>query len=647
MAALPDPITQPLAVVDALFESHRTSAAAPAAQWGERAHFIRALGLDDEQNFSRIPCLNDLPAADMAKPFSLVRFRGLVQDVFEPEIYTAFLEEHDDGVQPEPRPPHLVTTKYRECIQPGATGRALRETGHENFGQRGACYMVPLPGETRWARDVTSSPPEALAATAAPPPPSATSRSKRRQRDEDDVEMSAEATTTTTTTGATGGAATTTVGTDLGLGAPATRRGRTASANVCTEAFAGVKSADEFGLNFPLPWEEKRGSGASTACIVKLYDEDAESLRVCETVEVLGVLCVNPEMANLDPAAASLFDLDARNPSTALVPRLHAIVVRKLPFFHPLFPFTPDWLSEARLAAAYQANLSQPGALAAARTAAVAQLARGLCGDVFAAEYVLMQLVSRSFRNYGDKALGAWSMNLSRWPQGADVGQLFGAISELTPRAVKLDVTSETLNGQKWRPTKDFQANRLVAGQLQLAHGTVLVVDETSLSPGQVSAPGVKALTALGELVTGQALTCDFMAYDVRIPLELSCIVVSSGASIIKALDAVVPLRPSTEPLNQSETVPLDATRLYLGLLTRQPKGIQISDALTGRISEDFSELRSKLQVPPELCHTWLSLARAMCVTHGEIELTAERWQSLLALERERLGRCKVAGVLG
>jgi len=57
----------------------------------------------------------------------------------------------------------------------------------------------------------------------------------------------------------------------------------------------------------------------------------------------------------LEPSRGEILGGDARQPSTALVPRLHAISVRKLPFFHPLVPFSPDWLTEARLAAAYQA----------------------------------------------------------------------------------------------------------------------------------------------------------------------------------------------------------------------------------------------------------------------------------------------------
>jgi len=249
-------------------------------------------------------------------------------------------------------------------------------------------------------------------------------------------------------------------------------------------AGAGSQSgftADEFGLNFPLPWEEKRGQGSSVACIVKLYDADVEALHLCESVEIVGVLCVNPEIASFDTTPLSDADIcrDARNPSTALVPRIHAILVRRLPFHHPLFPFSPLFLSEARLLAAFQQGFAEAGAIAVARRAAVEQLGRYLGGDMLAAEYMLLLLVSRAFSKLGDKSLGCWSLNLMNWPSGVQVGDFCGAAAELVPLSVHLEVNCETLGSRRWRPCKDFVANRLLASQLQLAPGTLLVLDET------------------------------------------------------------------------------------------------------------------------------------------------------------------------
>jgi hypothetical protein len=274
-----------------------------------------------------------------------------------------------------------------------------------------------------------------------------------------------------------------------------------------------------------------------------------EALRLCETVEIIGVLCLNPELASFDSAPMDEWGLgrDARTPSTALVPRLHALFVRRLPFYNPLLPFTPAWLSEDRLAQSFQTTFGQPGAVAACRAAAVAQLARHLGGDAVAAEYVLMLLVSRSFDKLADKALGAWGLNIAKWPAATlgDATSLCEALAAYVPRLARLEISADALNTQKWRPRKDFALNRLVAGRLQLAAGTLAVFDETRMAEGQVSAEGVKAVMAAQSLVNEQQLVCNFEAYDVNIPLEISSLLVSSGRSIVKDVEVVVPLRPT------------------------------------------------------------------------------------------------------
>merc|ERR1719329_1111971 len=108
-------ITASLTVVDKLFAGSFQAGDTPKAEWGERQHFVSALGLHDEERLAQIPCLNDVKMLEALPPFSLVRYRGLVQDLFEPELYTSLVEECGaDGQSSQVR-----TTKYRECMEPG------------------------------------------------------------------------------------------------------------------------------------------------------------------------------------------------------------------------------------------------------------------------------------------------------------------------------------------------------------------------------------------------------------------------------------------------------------------------------------------------------------------------------------------------
>ena len=605
-------IANPLGVIDELF-AHAASCATlqnklPPNQWNEKAHFAQKLQLADEENFAKVPCLNDVDLVENIPPFSLVRYRCLVQDVFEPELYSMFFMERDDDASP----PRLVTTKYREPY-PNQKGKVLQDVGRGGLSTRGAYYCVPLPGESEWSRLATVNSSAKLQSPRVP--------TGKRSRDDDvDMESAPERSSTRP------------------------QKPKTVQVQMVPEPKTRPNS-DSFGLNFPLPWEANQ---KSSACIVKLYDEDAESLKLCESIEILGILCVDPSMANLGEDAQAWPFPDARSPSTALVPRLHGLLVRRLPFYHPLFPFTPDWLSEAPLASAYQRRLAAPGAVAAARSVAIRSLQQAL-GDPVAAEYLLALLATRVYGRANGTALGQWSLNLSHWGQSGkcqSVTTLFEAISNLVPLAAHLQLTTETLSSGRWKPRKDFDANRLLAGRLQLAPGTLLLLDECNMEAGHLNDNAVRSLQALSTLVSEQMLQCDFNTYDIQIPLEVNSLFVSKGVSILKIADLVLPMRPRVVEVSECDTG-LDAARFLLGLITRHTRPFRMPEQVEAVFCEDFAQMRQEFQeIGQRTVHVWRSLARAICFTHGEEECTIERWRSILSLERERLRRCAEAGAL-
>ena len=53
-----------------------------------------------------------------------------------------------------------------------------------------------------------------------------------------------------------------------------------------------------------------------------------------------------------------------------------------------------------------------------------------------------------------------------------------------------LPMTLHNMNNMKFSPRKDYDANRLVSGILQLCDGTQVVLDETAMQAGQLDANG-------------------------------------------------------------------------------------------------------------------------------------------------------------
>jgi hypothetical protein len=599
------------------------------------------LGLEDEDRFAQIPSLNDASLVSDVPAFSLVRYRAMVQDTFEPEYYTPLLEQRPRGGVEANGGTRLVTTKYRETAvaQPGFE---LREVDGAGLATRGVCYCVPLPAEGDWARGAaerwaadrcassTAAAPKAATAISAEGAGVVRSAPVKRSRPDEDVDMGD------------GEAQRAEFCADFAAGKS---RQRVAGSDPVAAPVAQSRCANEFGLNFPLPDEERYGRGASAACIVKLYDADAESLRICDIIEVVGVLCVDPEMAEFGCFVDHW--QGARNPSTALVPRVHALLVRKLPFFNPLMPYSAQWFTEARLAESYPRSCAGPQVLAAVRETAVASLTGAVAGDTLAAQYLLLVLVSRTFVTRGLDSLGSWSLSLASWPEALPVSNLQEALGSLVPRCAHLKVTAETLNSRQWYPRKDEEVNRLVAGQLQLAPGTVVLIDETAMSEGQLEPRGVKAIMAIGTLIKENTLTFDYM-YDVKVPLELTPVVVTSRKrSIVKEVSVTLPVRPAVGVASAAGAAEnLEAVRLFLALVTRAPKPVDVPQDTQEKFGEDFSNARQRLDIPTELCGTWLCLARAYCLWQGEHALNTARWANVLELESQRLERCREDGLL-
>ena len=578
-------ISKPLEVIDDLFapyaDSYNTGLAGtlPPREWREKAHFIRFLQLQDEDNFRHIPCLNDLNEEELESVAhqSLVRYRCMVQDVLEPEVFSSLLVQTDSYGKAK-----LLTTKYREIC----SAENVSDLGNQGLGTRGVYYCVPMPGESVWAR----APGRSSVLTAKSVEPETCERP------------------------------------------PKQRRGAGGKKILCSDTDPCDQLAESAEPQALCSFKSSKFSAGSVSCVVKLYDADEEILRLCETVEILGVFCMD---CNQPPA-----DLCDEGDN---LPRLHGLFVRKLPFFHPMLPFSPRWLSEGRLECTVQRRFAS-SAIGKLRGLAIKSLQKCLAGDVLAAEYILALSVARVYGNNGNRSLGHWSLNISGWPEDLSVAALVEAISNLLPRVVHLPVTAQSLSTEQWKPRKDFEANRLQTGQLQLAPGTLLILDETNMEVGKLDEAGVKALRAIQALDSEQMLLIDFDRYEVQIPLEVNCLYVSNKSSMLKNADILLPLRPQLNNVDYPETSAgsLEALRFLLGLVSHRTQPLHLQQIM-GAFSEDFAHMRDEfrdMHLGQHTLHVWVALARACCYTHGEEEMTLQRWRMVSVFERERCRRC-------
>ncbi len=205
-------------------------------------------------------------------------------------------------------------------------------------------------------------------------------------------------------------------------------------------------------------------------------------------------------------------------------------------------------------------------------------------------------------------------------------------------------------------PKKDYEANRLVSGMLQLADGTHLTLDETKMDAGQLTQEGLRGLTALGHLINWQRLEYDFQYHQIEFQTDVPCLIMSEGRSMLPS-DCQVMLRPSVPagPSVVKDSFAAVGTALNAELLGRLRQYLctlrrmefEMTEEAQKAVQEDFVYERQRQQevgggggnngrLTAEDLHHQLVLARLISLSEGRNSLTAETWQRVKKLEKER-----------
>jgi len=450
-----------------------------------------------------LPSLNGT-RADMLPAGAIVRFQGMVMDMRDPEYYGGVYEEvHADGSV------HLRTGKFRDAFDVPA-GCSIRPR-NEFTWQRAPIICAPLPGQTAWAAAAIAGPAAAAAAAVAAP-----ARSKRAAESDLAETAATEAAQD--------------MDDDMAVEEP--KRSRAVGGTETTDPLVCAPCEGDVGAGASSAWTR---SAALGSVMVKIYDphsdssEEGSDLRLNELIEVYGVLDLGgdtdvAEGGATDGISMMVEEERALRPPPSAQPRLHCLYYRKLQAAksHPLLP-APDTYEETL---AFQLARHH---VAATRSAIVSAFTSALSGDALCAELLLLSIISRVIARRGEVPIGKLPLNITGCPAGAAAGgpspvfaSLGAVLRELLPCVSEMPLSVERLNGARLIPQKDYEANILMQGELQLPAGATLLVDETSIAPGKLNEAGVKNLAALGDLVSRQKVAFDFKYFPVDFDADVS-----------------------------------------------------------------------------------------------------------------------------
>ncbi|XP_029466389.1 mini-chromosome maintenance complex-binding protein isoform X2 [Rhinatrema bivittatum] len=564
-----DWLLSPLSVVQELFVHN-----APNLEWEKKVTEYFGEKLKETSAAKWIPSLNDVPLHYL-KPSSLVRFRCMVQDMFDPEFYMGVYETVDTSTKARV----LHFGKYRDLAECGAQQEVDVTSAQTVMLERQAFYCVPVPGESSWVKEAYASSSQARVCASTSYAPS------RHKRSYEDMECQPSKHRESCS------------GDGESLGCAEPKR-------LETEASAGQQQSSPncsppLDLNYPLPGEK------GPACLVKVY-ENRDSIKINDVLEVYGVLSVESvlsvteERESMPPLLGAMDCADAieeqrvHSPPASLVPRIHVLLMHKLQHINPLLPSSLQEEEKKLFVSSFMSELSS------VRAELLGFLTHALLGDGLAAEYLILHLISTVYARRDVLPLGKFSLNLSGCPRSSLFPQhLYRILQQLVPSSYNLQMSIQNMNTLRFIPRKDYTSNRLLSGLLQLASNTLLLIDETVLEQGHLDTTGVQNLTALGNLITWQKVNYDFSFHRMEFPCNINVLVTSEGRSLLPS-DCQVHLQPQIVPPNMEEhisnlltaVVPslLSKFRVYLSLL--KLLDYSISDEVTKAVEEDFVEMR-------------------------------------------------------
>ncbi|CAI5995073.1 unnamed protein product [Closterium sp. NIES-64] len=586
--------------------------------WGVRTLVDEFLFRDG--NIDKVPEINSV-GVDHVPVGSLVRFRGMVQDMWGTEFYQGLYKRSrqppsasPSGSSAPPSPPWR-TTKYTDGDCGGGMGGDGAEglgEGAADFGsiwERRLLYCVPVPGEQPWARALRDGGREGRGNRGRGEGGSGGEEgggAEKRGREEGDAElmgMDVETRVAPSEAGESKRQATTAVANTTAAAIP------TSSSNTMAQLGSTGAAGDAppfVDLHFPLGPSASASHGPPLLpCIVKLYDSVESQVKLNQVVEFVGVVAPPsaPTVHTAHTAAAAPQDAatgagagtggstgaamevemmggdmgmgacpSACLPSSQVL-RLHCLTWRKLPHL-----FSTD----------VGPTVAAAGSI---RAALLSRLAAALGGDRLAAEYLLLHLLSRVHTRIEPMPLGKLSLNLSGFPEPSlastpsptppplsssppslsqaaspSLSALTSSLQTLLPATHTLPLSLDNLNSRRLTPHKDYTSDRLVSGVLQLPAGTHLTIDETALKPGRVAALGSQNLQALKELLEWQKVDYDFQYYKMEMQSDIPVLILSHATSRLLPADVSLPVRCTAPPQPVREDEPEVATwRRYIG----------------------------------------------------------------------------------
>lgn len=342
------------------------------------------------------------------------------------------------------------------------------------------------------------------------------------------------------------------------------------------------------------------------------------------------------------------------------LPTVHVLYWRKIECANPLVAALKDDTSF------YHENASL------IRSSLIEYIARHyVAGDHLLAEYVLLNLISRTVSTKKDILIGHFPLNIRGQFNHYKLRELYEL---LAPYALTICLNIKYLNAKRLDPIKNHKTDELEIGILQFVQDSAVVIDECLLGPGNLNEVGLRNLESLKTLITEQQVQYDFEYHSIAFDGKCSVLLLSKSKPLPQLQTLCYLYAEGLERAqrgnaenesdrgNQAESKAMDTEadpedeeesefslnhyRTYLSLCRAMvPQFALKSEAVTKAISDDFVELRrtDKEATQQTLHHRLLLMRLINCsfLNQTEEEDMMNILKYMQLLEAKRMNRNK------
>ncbi|BFZ59432.1 hypothetical protein YB2330_000441 [Saitoella coloradoensis] len=337
------------------------------------------------------------------------------------------------------------------------------------------------------------------------------------------------------------------------------------------------------------------------AALLKFYAGCGANIKVCDIVEVIGLLEFN------DSNEATTEDEDDHD----RIAMIHVLSFRQFPNIQGLYLHqNPTRLTDHE----------------SARAKILTKVSSVFSGDMKAAELLLLSLLSSVIRRQNQQALGMLSLNVYGCP-GDVAPKLVRLLKSVLPSLMSEKLDLDTLNMRNMVPSSDGETLR--SGTCQLAQGTCLLLDEGGMKEGQLGDRGVRQIRALTRMITAQAVPFQFPFSEFEVETDCPVIILGQTKTILPVNYAVA-LKPqlqeataSASPLSNGE---LEDVRKYLA--SARNLEVNISSEISERIQNDFVNMKKAGRDDPvQALGGRIEVARLLAKSHLRTSMLWDDWE--------------------